>query len=368
MSGVSLNQLSLKNFRCFSALDLADIDGSVAIVGQNGSGKTTILEAISLLSPGRGIRSAPAASIGNPDSDGRWKVSARLTTETDTPAWIDTFYGEGRSRSVAICDKPTLQVNLNEVVKILWISPLMDRIWVDGPEGRRRFLDRMAMSLFPDHPNLANGYLKSMRERNLLLRDHDSHGAWFDGLEERMAEFGSLLTRNRNRTLDCIRTSFVDEGEKLPRPLLELIYPDTKRPETDFSDKDSLVRLWQATRPQELHAGRTLNGPHKADLKVVHSTTGIPAQYCSTGEQKILLLTIVIAGARTLANTLGQPPILLFDELVAHLDQVYRQILLDEVRRMDLQVWMTGTEKDIFQPFCKDFEIIDIHALKSESP
>ena len=358
MVGVSLNKLCLRYFRCFKQFDLEGIDQPVAIIGQNGTGKTTILEAISLLSPGRGIRSAPSKSIHTVNTEGQWKVSAELTTGETERLWVDTYCDPGQTRRVSLCDKGIQQVKLNEVIKILWISPAMDRIWNDSPESRRKFLDRIAMSLFPDHPTQANRYLKALKERNLLLRDQVINNSWYNSLEERMAEYGSVLTQNRLQTLEYITDSLLRSQQEVV-PALKLIHPEPRNQPIISASKEILMELWQAMRAKEIQARRTLDGPHRMDLEVIYTKKGMPAKLCSTGEQKILLLAIVMAAARVLKHQLGMPPILLFDEFVAHLDQANRKLLVDEIKHMQLQVWMTSTETEVFRKLAQDFVIFE---------
>ena len=357
MSRVLVNKLSLRNFRCFNPLELTNLNRSVCIVGPNGTGKTSILEAISLLSPGRGIRSAPHASMAAIGSEERWKISSELKIGEGEHLLIDTYLNSGNTRKVLIWDKAVRQTKLSEVLKVLWISPLMDRIWTDGPEGRRKLLDRFTMNLFPTHPSISNGYQKALRERNLLLRDQSNDEGWYNGLEERMATFGSELTQNRVQTLQMISESLKQSKQEV-FPELEVVYPESSMEQRDYSYKNNLLDLWKSTRDKDMRSGRTMEGPHRVDLEVTCKPKGITARLSSTGEQKILLLSLTMATARSIKEHYGMAPILLLDEFFAHLDPENRKLLTAEIQEMQSQVWMTGTDPEVFQNLAGDFIMI----------
>ncbi len=348
MLSFKISKLGLRNFRCFGSLDIADFKQIVVLAGKNGSGKTSILEALSLFSPGKGLRNAQTAQLRSHDKPFPWKVTIAITTNPAEILWLATHLVEDKTRKVLINDKPVRQIELNKLLKIIWVTPLMDRLWVEGPEGRRRFLDRLAMGFFPDHPLLINKYTKALRERNLLLRERNVDNSWFNAIESQMAALGSQITKNRLETLIHLNHFQSLNSPLFPAAILGLSQTEPKNHEFDMSDKDALQARWSTNRSRDLIVGKTLEGPHRADLKVNHAITGRAAQSCSTGEQKLILLSIVIGNARALAKTFGTPPIVLFDEVVAHLDPKHRSVLITEITNLNSQVFMTGTEANLF--------------------
>jgi len=311
----------------------------VAIVGQNGAGKTNILEAVSLLSPGRGLRRASAEELSRrPESIG-WKVSARIFVN-GTQHEIETFAEGTDARQTRIDGKAAPQVALGRMIRILWLTPAMDRLWIEGAEGRRRFLDRMVLTFFPDHAEATLAYDKAMRERNRLLKDQITDARWHGALEAQMAAAGAQIDGNRQATLARLAAAQVGAATAFPRADLTLARAE------DWGD--DLAAALAAGRRRDLAAGRTLAGPHRADLTAVYADKAMPADQCSTGEQKALLLSLVLANARALRAGIGHAPILLLDEVAAHLDADRRAALYDEVCALAAQAMMTGTEANLF--------------------
>ncbi|MBE2278004.1 MAG: DNA replication/repair protein RecF [Rhodobacteraceae bacterium] len=341
MSGLAVTALVLSHFRSHRAAQL-DFDGRpVAIVGPNGAGKTNILEAISLLSPGRGLRRAASDELARrPESIG-WKVSAQVfgfDAGHDLETWADGL----EARQVRVDGKAATQVSLGRILRILWLVPAMDRLWTEAAEGRRRFLDRMALSFFPDHAQTALDYEKAMRERNRLLRDEVADPRWYAVLEARMAAAGTSLTDNRQATIARLGAAQADAETAFPRSELTLSLG-----EAEGGGGDLALALAEGRR-RDMAAGRTLIGPHRADLGAVYTAKGVPAERCSTGEQKALLISLILANARALAADLGRAPVLLLDEVAAHLDPDRRAALYDEISDLGAQALMTGTEPALF--------------------
>ena len=344
MGKLFVQELRLSHFRSHRDTRLELPPGMIALYGPNGAGKTNILEAVSLLSPGRGLRRAGAEDMARrPESIG-WKIGARLESLAHTHE-IATLFEPGGGRQVRIDGKPASQIALGRISRILWLVPAMDRLWIEGAEGRRRFLDRMALSLFPDHAEAALTYEKAMRERNRLLRDGGGDGAWFRALEGRMAESGARLIANRRATLSRLSAA-QDAGSAFPAAELELLDP-AEAPVPDRA-ADLALALRQG-RGRDMAAGRSLTGPHRADLAARYARKGIAARDCSTGEQKALLISLVLANARALAQDFGAPPILLLDEVAAHLDPDRRAALFGEIGALGAQAWLTGTEAALFR-------------------
>lgn len=339
MSGLAVSALILSHFRSHRATRLAFDGRPVAIVGPNGAGKTNVLEAVSLLSPGRGLRRAASDELARrPEAIG-WKISAQvfgLTGRYD----IETFAEGGEARQLRIDGKAAPQSALGRVLRILWLVPAMDRLWIEAAEGRRRFLDRVALSFFPDHAEVSLTYEKAMRERNRLLKDEVTDPHWYGALEAQMAEAGAAIAAHRQAALDRLAAAQQGAGTAFPRAELRVVMPEETGPD--------LAAALAAARRRDMAAGRTLVGPHRADLAAVYAAKAVPAAQCSTGEQKALLLSLVLANARALATDLGRAPVLLLDEVAAHLDEGRRAALYDEICALGAQALMTGTEAALF--------------------
>lgn len=339
---MSISTLTLSHFRSHAILKLRLGSGPVAIFGPNGAGKTNILEAVSMLSPGRGLRRAtPEALARQPDALG-WKVSAEIT-EPGRAHEIETWATAGENRQVRIDGKAASQSALGRVVRLLWLVPAMDRLWIEGTEGRRRFLDRMALSLFPDHAEVSLAYEKAMRERNRLLRDEVSDAAWYGALEAQMGEAAALITANRDATLSRLGDAQQNAATVFPVADLKLVWPEPQPEPLQLSS------ALAASRRRDMAAGRTLFGPHRADLSATYAAKDLPADQCSTGEQKALLISLLLANCRALAAETGAAPILLLDEVAAHLDEGRRAALYDEILALGAQALMTGTGPELFE-------------------
>ena len=326
-----ISALRLAMFRSHRDLRL-NFDGRpVAIWGPNGAGKTNILEAVSLLSPGRGLRGVQASDIARRDAGAGWKVAAVLDGH-ELETWA-----ESNSREVRIDGKPATQSALGGVARVVWLVPSMDRLWIEAPEGRRRFLDRLVLSLRPDHAEASVAYERAMRERNRMLRDGVSDAGWYGLIEARMAEAGSRITAARQDVLARLQAAQVDGAFPAARLTLD----------PGPGAEDLALALAQGRR-QEIQAGRSLSGPHRADLHATWAAKDMPAALCSTGEQKALLVSLVLSSARAVAEVAGSAPLLLLDEVAAHLDPGRRAALHDEICALGIQAFMTGTEAALF--------------------
>ena len=358
MGGLYLEELSLSHFRSHRAARL-ELDGRpVAIHGPNGTGKTNILEAVSLLSPGRGLRRASPDDIARKPERLGWKVRAELRSLHQTHD-IETWAEAGQSRSVKVDGKSAAQLALGRVARVVWLIPAMDRLWIEGPEGRRRFLDRMVMSFEPRHAEAVLGYEKAMRERNRLLKDMVRDAHWYGALETQMAAHGADIMKNRLVTL--ARLAAAQDGAKTAFPVATLTLQasdDKPLPEAE----DDLLRALRDNRQRDLQAGRTLIGPHRADMSGVYAAKDVPAEHCSTGEQKALLISLILANGRALSEDFGAAPILLLDEVAAHLDAGRRAALYDEICALGAQAFMTGTGPELFAELgarAADFEVTE---------
>lgn len=345
----------LSHFRSHLRAELR-LDGRpVAIHGNNGAGKTNILEAVSLFSPGRGLRRASAAEMTRRPEGLGWKLSGVLQDPTQAYE-IDTWSEGGAARQVKIDNKSANQIALGQVVRVVWLVPAMDRLWIEGAEGRRRFLDRIVLSFNPSHAEATLAYERAMRERNKLLKENIRDAAWYRVLEAQMAEAGHAIHQNRVNAVDRLRLAQGDAKSAFPAAELELVQSEGTMPssEVDF------VAALDESRFRDLSAGRSLVGPHRSDLLGTYQAKGVPARDCSTGEQKALLVSLILANARALATTHGAPPILLLDEVAAHLDADRRAALYDEICQLGTQAWMTGTGVELFAELQGRAQIIEV--------
>ena len=331
-----LTTLALSHFRSHRSANLTFDGRCVAIFGPNGAGKTNILEAISLLSPGRGFRRAVTEDLARKPEAVGWKIRAALTGGHDVETWAEN----NEPRRVVVDGKTTTQTALGRLLRVLWLVPAMDRLWTEAAEGRRRFLDRMTLSFLPDHADAVLDYEKAMRDRNRLLKDQVTDPHWYAALERQMTVAGAEITANRAHTLARLANAQQSAETAFPQADLTLSHPEPQ--------PDDLATALAVTRRRDMAAGRTLLGPHRVDLNAVYRAKATPADQCSTGEQKALLISLILANARALADEAGGAPILLLDEVAAHLDKPRRAALYDEICILRVQALMTGTEDTLF--------------------
>jgi DNA replication and repair protein RecF len=352
MAGLSLSKLTLSHFRSHKRA-VIDVDARpVAIHGPNGAGKTNILEAVSLLSPGRGMRRSSAEDMTRRPEALGWKITGLLHSPHQTHE-IEIWSEAGAARQVRIDGKASPQTALGRIARVLWLIPSMDRLWIEGADGRRRFLDRMTLSFLPDHAEYSLSYDKAMRERNRLLKDMVREPSWYAALETRMAETGAAIHANRLHALQAIAAAQAKAETAFPTATLDLICDMP-------AGVEDLRTALAENRMRDLAAGRTLIGPHRADLNGVFAAKNVPAKDCSTGEQKALLVSLILANARALAADFGAPPILLLDEVAAHLDADRRAALYDEIAALGAQAWMTGTGPELFSELQDRAQILEV--------
>ncbi|TDL81541.1 DNA replication/repair protein RecF [Palleronia sediminis] len=333
-----LRRLALSHFRSHRRAEIDLDERPVAIHGANGSGKTNLIEAVSLLSPGRGLRRAAAVDLmRRPEALG-WRIGAQIVSGRETHE-IDTRVEPDHGRTVRIDGKAAPQAALARVLRVLWLVPSMDRLWIEGADGRRRFVDRMTLSFAPDHAEAVLAYEKAMRERNRLLRDQVRDPAWYGALERQMEAAGRDIIAARADALARVAAA-QDGGGAFPVSDLALVDPEGAPPFSAAALADS--------RPRDLAAGRSLVGPHRVDLVAIYRAKGVAAGLCSTGEQKALLISLILANARALGAEIGEVPVLLLDEVAAHLDPDRRAALYDEIAALGAQAWLTGTEPALF--------------------
>lgn len=348
-----LARLSLTDFRNHADAVLAPGPGFVVLSGDNGAGKTNVLEAVSLLAPGRGLRRAPLSEMARQGGSGGFGVAAVLAD--DTALGTGTRPDAPERRLVRINGAPATAMALAEWLTVLWLTPAMDRLFVEPAGERRRFLDRLALALAPGHANHASRYEAAMRERNRLLADErPADPEWLAALEARMAEHGAAVDAARRTTVTMLAERIAaSPAGAFPRAGLSI--------EGWGGDADRLRAELAAGRTRDVAAGRTLAGPHRSDLAVVHLEKGQAAHRCSTGEQKALLLGLVLAHAALVSERAGRPPLLLLDEVAAHLDPGRRAALFERLAGGG-QVWLTGTEPGLFDAIGMEatrFHVVD---------
>ncbi len=358
MPGLYISKLTLSHFRSHRLTRLSLDERPVALFGPNGAGKTNVLEAVSLMSPGRGLRRASADELARRPETLGWKVSAVLGSHE-----LETEAQPGQSRTVRIDGKAAPQVALGRIARMVWLIPAMDRLWIEGADGRRRFLDRIALSFEPGHAEAVLTYEKAMRERNRLLKDMVRDAHWYAALETQMAEAGALVMDTRRKAI--MRLAEAQEGAEtaFPAASLSLTHPDTELPEAQVD----LLAALAGNRSADLRAGRTLIGPHRIDLAATYAAKGIAAAQCSTGEQKALLISLVLTNARALAEDTGAPPLILLDEVAAHLDAERRAALYDEICALGAQAWMTGTGPELFEELGDRAQLLKVSEDGGES-
>jgi DNA replication and repair protein RecF len=348
-SRLAVTRLKLTNFRSYGFGEIAVSGASVVLAGPNGAGKTNVLDAISLLSPGRGLRGAKLAEHTRKgpvaSQETLWAVAATVA-RGETEYDIGTGLTEASaSRQVRLNGAAAQSsADLGDIVQLIWLTPAMDRLFIESAGGRRRFLDRLVLGFDAGHARAATRYETAMRERARLLKYGPRDPAWLEGLENEMAEAGIAIAQARAVTVEKLSGALAErQGGAFPAASLAL------SDEIHLSSADNLRAAFAAGRIRDAEAGRTLAGPHTTDLNVRHTAKRADARDCSTGEQKALLISIMLADARELSRAReGLAPILLLDEIAAHLDSVRRAALFEEIHSLAAQAWMTGTDLSLF--------------------
>jgi len=367
VSRLAVTHLRLTNFRSYASGEIAVSGAPVVLAGPNGAGKTNVLDAISLLSPGRGLRGAKLAehTRKGPSLMGRGASEETLWAVAATVARGETEYEIGTGLTQASASR---QVRLNgvaagssadlgDIVQLIWLTPAMDRLFIESAGGRRRFLDRLVLGFDSGHARAATRYETAMRERARLLKYGPRDPVWLDGLENEMAEAGIVIAQGRAATVEKLSRALAERGEAGAFPAAALNLTD----DLHLSTTEALRANLAASRIRDAEAGRTLVGPHTTDLAVRHTAKRADARDCSTGEQKALLISIMLADARELSRARGGlAPILLLDEIAAHLDALRRAALFEEIHALAAQAWMTGTDLSLFDGArCEIFEVRD---------
>ena len=345
-----LSRLVLTDVRNHAALTLEPGPAIVVLTGENGTGKTNILEAVSLLAPGRGLRRVGLSGVARVSGAGGFGIAATLG-ESGTELATGTLPSAPDRRVVRVNGAAASVSALAEWLTVLWLTPAMDRLFVDAPGNRRRFLDRLTLALVPGHGGHVARYEAAMRARNRLLTDVRPDPVWLSGLEAEMAEHGAAVDTARRETVALLTARLAAQSAG-PFARAAIVLEDT-------SAAGDLAMLLRDGRARDAAAGRALAGPHRADLVVAHVDKDVPAALASTGEQKALLLGIMLSHAELVAERTGRSPVLLLDEIAAHLDPVRRGALFERLKGRG-QTWMTGTEAALFDAIGDDATRVEL--------
>jgi DNA replication and repair protein RecF len=369
-----IKSLQLNHFRNYDAADLADLPcGPVVLCGANGAGKTNILEAVSFLSPGRGLRTAKIVDVQNRETEitaGAWSVSALIES-----AYGPVRIGTGRDGHD---DKRVVRVNgeaakggqsaMTEYLSVLWLTPQMDRLFQDASSARRKFLDRMVFAFDPGHSGRMTRYENALRQRSKLLQEGNADPVWLSALEATMAETGVAIAAARQdfvrKLQQGVERTPADIQAHFPKARLSVrgTVEELVRRVPALEVEDMLRYQLRESRMLDTKTGGAATGPHKSDLHVLYESKNMPADQCSTGEQKALLIGIVLAHGRMIAAERGAAPILLLDEVAAHLDEQRRNVLYRILLDLKTQVWMTGTDESLFSPLTGTGRFLTVEA------
>ncbi|MBN8979721.1 MAG: DNA replication/repair protein RecF [Rhizobiales bacterium] len=351
-------RLSLNHFRNYRTASVETRGDLVVLVGPNGAGKTNCLEAISFLSPGRGLRRATLDDVADIQGDGSWAVSAEVEGEVGLATLgtgIEPPGAEGASsaRRNRIDREPVSSAAaFGEYLRMVWLTPAMDGLFLGAASERRRFFDRLVLAIDSEHSGRVSALDRSLRSRNRLLEDRNFDSHWCDAIERETAELAVAVAAQRGQTLQRLSATLAAREAKSAFPSAHIALDgwmeNALLTETATAVEDRYRDILRANRAKDAAAGRTTSGPHTTDLQVIYAPKNMPAKDASTGEQKALLIGLVLAHANLVAEMTGITPLLLLDEVVAHLDPNRRSALFDELLQLGAQVWMTGADPAAF--------------------
>ncbi len=363
---VSVRRLKLTDFRNYAELSLPLGPGHVVLTGENGSGKTNLIEALSFLSPGRGLRRASYDDVARTVAHDGFAIHATLDCMIYGEAEIGTGTaggGEG-GRKVRINGVAASGDELLDYARILWVVPSMDGLFTGGASDRRRFLDRMVLAIDTAHGKRVLDYEKAMRSRNRLLSEGNNDDRWLDAIESQMAELGTAIAAARAEAMRLIAAMIERLPAEGPFPKADCFLEGSLEQrigvEAALDLEEDFRRNLRDGRIRDRAAGRTLDGPHRTDLIVQHRPKAMPAALCSTGEQKALLIGLILAHARLTGELSGMAPILLLDEIAAHLDSGRRAALFGILDDLGGQAFMTGTDRALFDTLGGDAQFFSV--------
>ncbi len=369
MTASRIHRLSLTNFRSYRTASLETSADMVALVGPNGAGKTNCIEAISFLSPGRGLRRATLEDVANNEGDGSWAVSATVEGEVGLATLgtgIDPpIEGASITRRCRIDREPVGSATaFGDHLRMVWLTPAMDQLFMGAASERRRFFDRLVLAIDKDHNSRVSALERSLRSRNRLLEQRSSDSHWLDAVERETAELAVAVAAMRGETVTRLAAMLHRRGESSPFPsaliALDGWMEQALASEPATAVEDRYRAILRDSRPRDAAAGRTLDGPHLTDLQVIYAPKNMPARDASTGEQKALLIGLILAHATLVAEMTGITPLLLLDEIVAHLDPDRRRSLFGELATLGAQVWMTGADPAAFVDLGAIGELFDV--------
>ena len=364
-----VRRLTLHNFRNYRTASLEADAGTIALVGPNGAGKTNLIEAISFLMPGRGLRRATLNEIAFNEGDGSWAVAAEIEgafglATLGTGIEPPPEDGATTVRQCRIDREPVSSAAaFADHLRVIWLTPAMDSLFTGAPSERRRFLDRLALAVDAEHSGRVNALERSLRSRNRLLEDTRADAHWLDAVEHETAELAVAVASLRVETVRRLAAVLARRNDS-PFPPAEIAidgWLEDIIPVHPAGDVEQRYRaVLRDNRSRDAAAGRTLDGPHLSDLKVRYAAKDIPAAEASTGEQKALLIGLVLAHARLLSEMTGVAPILLLDEVLAHLDPTRRLALHGELAELGAQTWMTGADPALFREIQSPAAVIEV--------
>jgi DNA replication and repair protein RecF len=367
-SAAAIRHLSLTNFRSYRAASFDVASNLVLLIGPNGAGKTNLIEAISLLVPGRGLRRATFEEIAFSEGDGSWAVSAKIegmlglatlgtgiepATDDATPTRKCRIDREPAASAAAFADH----------LRVVWLTPTMDALFSGPASERRRFLDRLVLAVDAEHSGRVAALERSLRSRNRLLEEPRPDPHWLDAIEHETAELAVAVAALRAETVRRLAGALAARKDDA-FPAAEIALDGwiermlSEHPASEIEDRYRIVL--NENRARDAAAGRTTDGPHLTDLAVVYAPKNIPASDASTGEQKALLIGLVLAHAGLISEMTGFAPLLLLDEVVAHLDPARRSALYDALARLGSQVWITGADRAAFAEMANRAEVFEI--------
>lgn len=368
-SSFILTRLTLTDFRNYQALRLDPGPGLVTLTGPNGAGKTNLIEAISLLSAGRGLRGALFEDLARQGANRGWAIAAHVSSPEGGARlgtqWTQESEAQSQTRQVVIDGIAQKSPGiLAHHFRVIWLTPAMDRLFAGPASDRRRFLDRLVTANDPEHASRVVVFEKLMRERNLLLEEARPDAAWLSGLEAQMAEAAAAIAAARLHAVQALQNhiKFLLKGSAFPASTLSLQgdFEDRLKTMPAVQAEDEYRRLLLESRGPDKAAGRTLSGPHRSDLLVTHEPKSMAAALCSTGEQKALLIGLILAQASSVAEESGAAPVLLLDEVAAHLDVKRRSGLFETLSSLGAQSFMTGTDRMLFNGLGKTADFLHV--------